>query len=202
MNMPLSGGAFRTVISSRRQYKVHSSTLECGGVVLGFKWLLRQARDHSKRVTFLIDAQAVLGAISKGRSSAGAIKRDVKFAAALLLAGDVALSCTYIPSEDNPADDPSRGIVRNRRTRAFVVPTHLRKGTAAHTRAPAKKVLSKAAKTSTQRATARVLDDISTTIWRMFMLKALRKLTRNTCTSTGRFIHEIATPTGKITYNM
>ena len=128
MHIPLSKGAFRTVISARRQFAAHSSTLECGGVVLGLKWFLRRQRNHSRRATFLIDAQAVLGAIAKGRSSAGAIKRDVKQASALLLAGDVALSCAYVKSEDNPADEPSRGVVRRHRRRSSAVPVHLRKG--------------------------------------------------------------------------
>ena len=100
------------MISTRRKSEAHSSTLQAGGVVLGLKWMLRQARLHSCRATFLIDAQVVLGAVAKGRSSAGAIKRDTQLTAALLLAGKVALFCTYISSEDNPAEDPSRGVVR------------------------------------------------------------------------------------------
>ena len=122
LTIPLSKAAFRTVISSKRRWAAHSSTLETCGVVLGLRWLLRSTARHAKRTTFLIDAQAVLGAIAKGRSSSGAIKRDVRHAAALILAGDIWLRTAYIPSEDNPADEPSRGIVRLFRRRRHVVP--------------------------------------------------------------------------------
>ena len=43
MHIPLSKGAFLNVISARRQFAAHSSTLECGGVVLGLKWFFTTA---------------------------------------------------------------------------------------------------------------------------------------------------------------
>ena len=67
---------------------------------------------HSKRTTILIDAQSVLGAVRKGRSSAPSLKRELRYIGALLLGGDLLVRCLYVPSEDNPADAPSRGIVR------------------------------------------------------------------------------------------
>ena len=68
-----------------------------------------------------MDAQAVLGAITKGRSSAERIRRDVSNVAALCLAGDILLRSVYVPSEDNPADEPSRGCLRIQRLRRTAV---------------------------------------------------------------------------------
>ena len=59
-----------------------------------------------------VDARVVVGAAAKGRSSAPAIRRRIMRAAALALAGDLHLCYAYIPSEDNLADTPPRGIVR------------------------------------------------------------------------------------------
>ena len=100
------------VISSRQRFDAHSGALEAHGVALGLRWLLRSVARHSKRTTILIDAQVVLGAVRKGRSSAPSLKRDLRFIGALIIGGDLLLRCLYVPSEDNPADAPSRGVVR------------------------------------------------------------------------------------------
>ena len=69
----------------------------------------------------LIDAMAVQGALSKGRSSALSLRREVRRIAALTLAGGLVVSYLYVPSEFNPADDPSRGWVSSRRARASAI---------------------------------------------------------------------------------
>lgn len=199
LHVPLSKRAFRTVISARRKFDAHSSTLEAGGVVLGLKWMLRQGRNHSCRATFLIDAQAVLGALSKGRSSAGAIKRDTQLSAALLLAGNVALCCTYVPSEDNPADEPSRGVVRAWRRRSSCVPVPLRKGSLAERQPRKVQVLRKCKKSPAGRSRDHMLQEVSTLTWKRFTLKALRTLARRN--SSGA-ITDITTSTGDIAYHL
>ena len=166
--------------------------------MLGLRWLLRRTRNHGIRTAFLIDAQAVLGAISKGRSSAGAIKRDVKLAAALLLAGDVALSCAYVPSENNPADEPSRGIVRRFRARASAVPVRRRKGLVKDSDSRT----CKAGKTAKRGADIHLRDRVSAILWRRLMFKALNKLTTNVVTDHVRFIGKLFTPGHAIVYHM
>jgi hypothetical protein len=110
--MPFGKGAFKTVISAKRRFDGHSGALEAHGVALALKWLLRAPKRHSRRTVLLIDAQSVLGATAKGRSSAPTLRREVRHISALLLAGDLLYKPVYVPSEDNPADAPSRGLCK------------------------------------------------------------------------------------------
>ena len=106
----LSEKRFRVVISSRRCFAAHSGNLEAHGVCLGLEWLLRRRDRHSRRAVMLVDAQAIIGALAKGRTSARSIISPIRKAAALSLAGDLSVHYLYIPSESNPADKPSRGL--------------------------------------------------------------------------------------------
>ena len=58
---------------------------------MGFRLLLRSPKRHSKRIVFLIDERAKLGAVTQGRSGAPTVRREVSLIAALLLAGDLRL---------------------------------------------------------------------------------------------------------------
>jgi len=112
VHIGLSQRRVRTVLSSKCKYQAHSGALECTAVVLGLQWYLRKAKNHCRRLPFLVDAQAVLGALVKGRSSAPTLFREVRRAAALAIAGDLHVKYIYVPSEVNPADAPSRGVRR------------------------------------------------------------------------------------------
>ena len=79
----LSKSDFTTVVSARAQYQAHSGALETTAVVLLLRWLLRSPGKHAHRVVALVDAQAVLGAAAKGRTSALTIKREIRKVAAL-----------------------------------------------------------------------------------------------------------------------
>ena len=121
--LPLGRGAFRPVLSSKARFKAHSGSLEATGVELGLQWILRSSARHGRRTLLLIDARAVLGAVAKGRSSARTIRRNLMRIAALVLAGDLLVHVAYIPSEDNPADTPSRGVREKwRRHRQGIAP--------------------------------------------------------------------------------
>ena len=120
--LPIAKAAFATVISSRARHGAHAGALEAGGVQLALRWLLRSPAKHGRRTVFLVDAKAVAGAIVKGRSSAPTLRRELMRIAALQLAGDILLKVVYVPSEDNPADAPSRGVVRRWRGHRSCVP--------------------------------------------------------------------------------
>ena len=123
--LPLSRAAFKQVLAARARRADHSGGLEASAVVLGMRRLARQQRLHSHRGCFLVDAQAVLGALKKGRSSAGTLRHPVAQAGALALACNWKLTFGYLPSESNPADDLSRGVLqrgKRKRKRPATVP--------------------------------------------------------------------------------
>ena len=120
VKIPLRKSAFRSVLSSRAKHQAHAGTLEAEAVTLALRWVLRSTERHGRRTVLLIDAQAVLGAIARGRSSAPSLRRAVMRTAAYAIGGDLLLHLIYVPSEDNPADAPSRGV--GGRRRAAVTP--------------------------------------------------------------------------------
>jgi len=101
--------AFRTVICKRAAFAAHSGTLEANAALLMCRWAARRPAYHRVRLAALIDAQAVLSALRKGRSSAPTLRLTLRRTAAYLLGTDVWLRPVYVPTEFNPADRPSRG---------------------------------------------------------------------------------------------
>ena len=112
LRLSMHKSSFRQVICSKAQWQAHSSVLEGHGVLLGVKWCARSPTKHHKRLAFLVDARAIIGAAAKGRTSARAIRGVIRSLGSHCLAADLLLRCCYIPSESNPADDPSRGVRR------------------------------------------------------------------------------------------
>jgi len=110
--LPFTMGSFRTVLSARTRFGGHSGHLEATGVNLAAKYIARRPCLHRARIPLLIDAQAVLSAFRKGRSSAGTIRYVIRRTAMYFLLSDVLMKYLYVPSESNPADAPSRGRAR------------------------------------------------------------------------------------------
>ncbi|CAE7543518.1 unnamed protein product [Symbiodinium sp. CCMP2592] len=100
---------FKTVISEQARWMAHSGVLEAHAFLLALKWICRHAKKHGHKVPFLIDAKVVVGAITKGRSSARSLRTCLRSAAAHVMAANLLPRLIYIPSESNPADRPSRG---------------------------------------------------------------------------------------------
>ena len=106
---------FRVIISKKARWQAHSGVLEAHAYLLALRWLARQPSKHHRKVPLLVDAKAVIGAATKGRSSARALRTVLRAAAAHVLAADVLPRIVYVPSESNPADHPSRGRKLRRR---------------------------------------------------------------------------------------
>ena len=105
---------FEPVFAVRATAIAHAGQMELEAVKLAVLRLTRSPRNHAHRGVLLVDAQAVGHALRKGRSSAASFRFGIAAVAALSLAADIKLSYPYLPSESNPADYPSRGLVRRR----------------------------------------------------------------------------------------
>jgi hypothetical protein len=113
--LPLRAEDFKTLLSVRAKRTCHSGALEGEAVLLALRRLTRSSNNHGKRTLILVDALAVLGALKRGRTSAPTLKSATKRIAAIILAADILPRYGYIPSEDNPADAPSRGRRREKK---------------------------------------------------------------------------------------
>ena len=102
---------FVDVFSVRYKRKAHINVLEGEAFVLWLRWLLRCRRHHATRVVVLVDSAVWAGAASKGRSSTQ-LNRLLRQAAALEMLGDLHVHIVLVPSGENPADLPSRGVRR------------------------------------------------------------------------------------------
>jgi len=100
---------FHIVLSMRAKYQAHSGALEAAAATAMLRCITRSHSRHRQRTVALIDAQAVLGALVRGRSSAHTLRKEIAKAAALTIAADLVMRYAYTPSESNPADGPSRG---------------------------------------------------------------------------------------------
>ena len=111
--LPVSKSDFRVAIAAKARWQAHSGILEAHGLLLAVKRLLRTQKHFHRRLVVLIDAKAVLGAATKGRTSAPCIRGVLRRLGATLLAANCLLRLVYVPSEENPADAPSRGVKKS-----------------------------------------------------------------------------------------
>jgi len=109
--IPIAMRSFKDLFSSKAKVVSHSGAMELQAAKL---LLLRLTR------VLLLDAQAICGALEKGRSSAGTLKRGVKAISAISLACGLRMRFPYIPSESMPADFPSRNKVHRRAVKQCV----------------------------------------------------------------------------------
>ena len=116
LRLPIHEHQFRTFFMVKAKHQAHSGALEATAVALALRRLSRSHANHNHRGSFLVDAQAVLHALQKGRTSAGTLRAAVGQVAALSLACAWRWRYAYLPSESNPADAPSRGVWREATT--------------------------------------------------------------------------------------
>jgi len=107
--LPFSDLDFKIILSHRAARVEHSGTMELKGVKMALQWLLRSTKRFGHRIPMLVDAKAALAAVAKGRSGSVAFRCTLGYINSCLLATNCLLRVVYIPSEDNPADAPSRG---------------------------------------------------------------------------------------------
>lgn len=110
--LPFSMADFRTCFSVRGQAGSHASRMEAAAFARLLKNVARCRRNHSKRIVVLTDAQALLFAVRKGRSSSPNFGFATMTIAAVCLAADLRVHPAYTPSRWNAADSDSRGVCR------------------------------------------------------------------------------------------
>jgi hypothetical protein len=96
------------LISKRWSAEEHINALELRAVSLALHWLLSQRGAVGSRLLLLVDSLVAHGVLWKGRCSSASLLPVARKLAALQLAGGISLLPGWLPSECNPADEPSR----------------------------------------------------------------------------------------------
>ena len=104
----LAGSKWTTIVSSRWERDEHINSYELRAAVTAVRWVLSSPSAMNSRLLLLCDSSAVVGALTKGRSSSVLLLRRCRRMAAWLLASGLRLFVRWVPSEWNPADGPSR----------------------------------------------------------------------------------------------
>jgi len=97
-----------TIISSKWRSAEHINILELRAVISAIRWALSYPSSMGCRVLVLSDSAVAVGALSKGRSSSPQLLSRLRSVASLLLCSGIRLTVSWIPTELNPADEPSR----------------------------------------------------------------------------------------------
>lgn len=100
---------FVHVFCVRKRRPGHINILEGEAFLILLRWILCARAHHSSRVVILCDSSVWTGAAAKGRSSSP-LNRLLRKVAALELAGDLMVHIVLVPSDENPSDEPSRGV--------------------------------------------------------------------------------------------
>jgi hypothetical protein len=98
---------WRVVASYRWKRPRHINLLELSALATSVRWILSYKHGYSKCL-LLSDSSVVVGAVRKGRSSAYQILCALRRLSALVLSSPLDLCVWWVPTDHNPADEPSR----------------------------------------------------------------------------------------------
>lgn len=99
---------WQVIVASNWAYPDHINVLEVRAVATAVKWAIKHRESLGSRLRLYSDSLVAVGALSKGRSSSPTLLRRLRSVSAWLLASGMRLLLSWIPSELNPADEPSR----------------------------------------------------------------------------------------------
>jgi hypothetical protein len=97
-----------TIVASSWQQEEHINVLEVRAVSTAVRWVLSSPMSINCRLLLLCDSLVTVFSLSKGRSSSRMLLPRLRGIAALLLGSGLRLYMKWIPTELNPADEPSR----------------------------------------------------------------------------------------------
>eukprot|EP00438_Fugacium_kawagutii_P003348 Skav236156 [mRNA] locus=scaffold436:191685:195386:- [translate_table: standard] len=86
----------------------HINTLELRAVLTSLRYRIEHRRQLGCRMIHLVDSLVCLHALARGRSSSRRLRRTLARVNALILAGNVQPVWSYVHTDTNPADKPSR----------------------------------------------------------------------------------------------
>ena len=90
----------------------HINVLEARAVLTAVRWRVSQRKQKDLRCIHLVDSLVVLHALTRGRTSSKKMRRTVMRISAYLLASGLQPLWAYVDTKQNPADAPSRRLVR------------------------------------------------------------------------------------------
>lgn len=97
-----------TIIASPWQRLEHINSLEIRAVSAAVRWMLTSPSVIGNRALILCDSLVAMYSILKGRSSSRLMLPRLRQLASLVLGSGLQLFVRWIPTEINPADEPSR----------------------------------------------------------------------------------------------
>ncbi|CAE8717690.1 unnamed protein product, partial [Polarella glacialis] len=114
---------WKVVMSYAWKETQHINVLETVAVLDLLRKLGRESGIQNFRRMVLIDNQAALGVIAKGRSSSRAMMAPLRRISALLVAGNVRLVLGWVCTDWNPADGPSRWVKKRVKKLQYCYPS-------------------------------------------------------------------------------
>ena len=97
-----------TIVASPWLFPEHINVLELRALTTGLRWMSSFPSAVGCRLVLWCDSLVCVFAVRKGRSSSRDLLARLRVVAAYALALGVQLYCNWIPTELNPADEPSR----------------------------------------------------------------------------------------------
>ena len=98
------------VVSRPRKCKENITVLESRAALIALQHTCRYPVSVRTRHLLVLDSMACVLSFSKGRSSTEGLTTVCRRVAALILALDCVVHWRWAPSENNPADEPSRRL--------------------------------------------------------------------------------------------
>ena len=101
--------SWSVIASSRwKNGSEHINSFELRAVSTAIRWSLSFPSSLGRKLVLFSDSQVAIGSLRKGRSSSPLLLRRLRAISSWLLASGLRLLLYWTPSEDNPADEPSR----------------------------------------------------------------------------------------------
>jgi hypothetical protein len=105
---PKDGRQWSTIISYRWQRNEHINALEMRAAILAVRWTLSCSDSINTRLLLFVDSAVAYFVMRKGRSSSPQLNITQRRLAAFTLATGLSVVPCWVPSANNPADEPSR----------------------------------------------------------------------------------------------